>query len=118
MILMSDLETLQQQMAAIQATLKSILARLPDQALYPQPLLTVAETAQFLKISKSGVYRLHDSGKILGHRPSGKDKGDLRFRMADLQAYISTDQEKRTRSGIRAFTKLSGIKQSRLQKRK
>jgi len=48
-------------------------------------ILTLKETADYLKISRSAIYRLINSGDIQAH----KFGGSLRFRLEDIDKFIS-----------------------------
>lgn len=55
-------------------------------------LLSVAEVAEFLNVSCSLVYRLANDGQIPYYRIG---RGALRFRMEDIDAYLSSRFQER-----------------------
>jgi len=50
-------------------------------------LLTVSDVAELLSVSESLIYRLASNGEIPSYRIG---KGALRFRMEDIDAYLSS----------------------------
>jgi len=52
-------------------------------------LLTVIETAQFLRVSKQSVYRWHKSGLLKGFTPQGTKR--LLFRKDDIMRFLFRD---------------------------
>ena len=52
-----------------------------------EPLLTVDETAEFLRVDRSTVYRLENEGELRSVRVGTR----RRFRPEDLRAYLERD---------------------------
>jgi len=50
----------------------------------PQPLLTVDETAEYLRVDRSTVYRLERDGQLRSVRVGTR----RRFTLEDLRAYV------------------------------
>jgi len=60
------------------------------------PLLTIAEVAEWLRVSRTTVYQLVDSGVLVAHR-IGAGRGALRVSEDDLEDYLArVRQEKPT----------------------
>jgi excisionase family DNA binding protein len=56
------------------------------------PLHSPAEVAAAFKISRKGVYRLHESGEL----PAIRIRGVLRFRSEDLRDYLLRQRSDRS----------------------
>jgi excisionase family DNA binding protein len=56
----------------------------------PVPLLTIDETAAYLNIERSTVYRLMRAGEL---NPSARVGKRWRFRLEDLDAYLAHGRE-------------------------
>ena len=59
------------------------------------PLLTVNDVAEFLAVSPSLVYRLAADGELPSYRIG---KGTLRFRPEDVEEYLDSHAQGRTRA--------------------
>lgn len=61
-----------------------------------EPLLSVAEAAEYSRVSTATIYRAHEAGLLVGGRPStdrsnkatSKSKQRIVFRRADLDAWL------------------------------
>lgn len=62
----------------------------------PQPLLTVADVAEWLNVSPSLVYQLVDSGKLPVVRV-GNGRGAIRFQTSDVEAYLAASRVQRVK---------------------
>lgn len=57
-----------------------------------QPLLTVAMVAERLRVSRTTVYQLVESGRLSVHRIGG-GRGAIRVNEGDLAAYLDSCRE-------------------------
>lgn len=69
-----------------------------------EPLLTVAEVAAILKISKGSVYALHAAGQLPAISISvGTQRSRLRFRQADIARFIGEEPAGVTDEALKKF---------------
>lgn len=69
---------------ALEAVAQRVAAILADQASEVDPLLSVAEAADYLRAPKSRLYDLHSSGRLV----AVKDGSRVLFRRSAIDAYL------------------------------
>jgi excisionase family DNA binding protein len=77
-------------------------------------LLTVAEAASLLKISRSLVYQLIEAGRLAVHR-LGCGRGALRLKKSDVARYVDSCRDEACEPAPVAVRTLSSLKHLKVQ---